>query len=343
MRVRTLLQAGAIATFATLPATARELTIVARAGPFQAPLKELFVDPFAKAAGDHVDLQSWTGGLAAVEEAAGWGTPWDLVQVSPAELGPGCAGGLFVRIDWNAIGGRDRYLPQAASDCGVGAFMRSIVLSWDRDKFAGSPTWADFWDVAKYPGKRGLERDVKTNLEIALMADGVAPADVYNTLRSAEGVNRAFRKLDQLRPYLVLWQSETDAIRILGSGAVLMSSAPNDRVTAADRAQERHFGIQWSGSLYRIDSWAIVTGSPHLSAANRFLAFYGTPALQARLPALIAYGPVAKGANAAMPPELRAISPSAPANMAKALQIDAAFWRDNGPKLEQRFEEWLKR
>ncbi len=197
--------------------------------------------------------------------------------------------------------------------------------------------------MAKYPGKRGLKRDVKTNLEIALLADGVAPGDVYNTLRSAEGVDRAFRKLDQLRPYLVFWQSDTDAIRIIGSGAVLMSSAPNDRVTGADRAEKRHLGIQWHGSLYHIDSWAIVAGSANVGEANRFLAFYGIPAVQARLPALIAYGPTAKGANELMPRELRAVSPSAPANMANALQIDEGFWRENYAKLEQRFEAWLKR
>ena len=72
----------------------------------------------------------------------------------------------------------------------------------------GHPGWADFWDVAKYPGKRGLRRSAETNLEFALLADGVAPGDVYKTLRTSEGVDRAFRKLDQLKPYIVWWQIE---------------------------------------------------------------------------------------------------------------------------------------
>lgn len=342
MCVRTLLQAGAIATSLALPAMAGELTVVARAGPFQEPLEQVFVTPYSQATGSHVDQQSWTGGLSQVEERAGWGTPWDVVQVSGEELLPGCEQGLFEKLDWNAIGGRDHYLGQGVSDCGVGAFIRSTVLTWDHDKFSGTPSWGDFWDVAKYPGKRGLKRDVKTNLEIALMADGVAPADVYNTLRSAEGVDRAFRKLDQLKPYLVFWQSDTDSTKIVGSAAVLMSSAPNDRVTAANRAEQRHLGTQWNGSLYSVDSWAIVAGSANYDEADRFLAFYGTPALQTKLLSLIAYGPIAKGANDKLPPELQAVSPSAPANLANALQIDEGFWRDNYPKLSQRFEDWLK-
>jgi len=347
MRLRTLLQAGAIATvFAVpgciLPAAARELTLVARAGPFQEPLQQVFVLPFSQASGLHVDQESWTGGLDQIEQRIGWGDPWDLVQVSSAELQPGCEQGFFEKLDWSAIGGRDRYLPQGVSDCGVGAFMRSIVLTWDRDKFPGTPTWGDFWDVAKYPGKRGLKRDVETNLEIALLADGVAPGDVYGTLRSSDGVARAFRKLDQLKPYLVWWQSDTDATKIVGSGAVLMTSAPNDRVTAANRAERRHFGIQWSGSLYSVDFWAIVAGSANFAAAIRFLAFAANPAQEAKLLPLIAYGPMAKGANDKLPPDLQAVSPTAPANLQNALQIDEAFWRDNYAKLSQRFEDWLK-
>ncbi|MBV9758589.1 MAG: extracellular solute-binding protein [Alphaproteobacteria bacterium] len=341
MWVRTLLQAGAVAIVVASPAAARDLTIVARAGPFQEPLKHIFVTPYQQATGSQVDLQSWTGGLAAVEERAGWGTPWDLVQVSGAELLAGCDQGLFEHLDWNAIGGRDRYLPQATGDCGVGAFVRSTVLTWDRDKFPATPSWGDFWDVVKYPGKRGLKRDVRGNLEIALLADGVAPGDVYGTLRSAEGVDRAFRKLDQLKPYLVFWQSDADAIKILGSGAVLMSSAPNDQVTAANRAEQRHFGIQWAGSLYSMDSWAIVAGSAEADEANRFLGFYANPALQLRLLGVVAYGPTVKAANDKLPADLQAVSPSAPANMASALQVDEAFWRDNYAKLSQRFDEWL--
>ena len=41
---------------------------------------------------------------------------------------------------------------------------------------AGVERRADFWDVTKFPGKRGLRKGVIGNLEIALMADGVAPA-----------------------------------------------------------------------------------------------------------------------------------------------------------------------
>ena len=120
-------------------------------------------------------------------------------MVDSDELATGCSEGLFEKLDWSAIGGKDHYLPQAVSDCGVGAGLASLVLAWDRDKFPATPGWADFWDVAKYPGKRGLHRGVRGNLEFALFADGVSPADVYKVLATSEGVDRAFRRLDQLK------------------------------------------------------------------------------------------------------------------------------------------------
>src|SRR6185312_8736139 len=116
----------------------------------------------------------------------------------------------------------------------------------------------DFWDVAKYPGKRGLRKGVRANLEIALLADGVAQADVYKTLATNDGVDRAFRKLDQLKPYIEWWQSEADPSRILASGDVLMTSAPSGEIVTAAEKGHRAFGVQFANSLYEVDSWGIM-------------------------------------------------------------------------------------
>ncbi len=93
------------------------------------------------------------------------------------------------------------------NDCGVGAIVYNFVLAYDGDKIKDDApkSWADFWDVKKCPGKRALRKGPKTNLEIALMADGVPPADVYKTLATPAGVDRAFKKLDaaEAQPDLV--------------------------------------------------------------------------------------------------------------------------------------------
>ncbi|MEO9189492.1 MAG: extracellular solute-binding protein, partial [Acetobacteraceae bacterium] len=215
------------------------------------------------------------------------------------------------------------------------------VLAWDRDKYPGSPTWGDFWDVTKFPGKRGLSKGVRGNLEIALMADGVAPADVYKVLSTPEGVDRAFRKLDQLRPFLVWWNTPEEASHILASGDVLMTSAPSAAIIAAGRATHRNFAIQWADSLFDVLSWATPKGSPNGREAMQFLYFSGTPAIEARLPAEAAEGGLAKGANDGISAELAGVSPSNAANLQGALRLDSTFWQANLAKLQPRFDAWM--
>ncbi len=342
MTLRMLMAALAAATLAASPATARDLTIVTWGGALQDAQREVYFKPFTAATSIPVREDNWDGGVGILRTKVESGSnPWDLVQVESDELLIGCEEGLYEKIDWGAIGGKDHYLAAGVSDCGVGAILYNFVLAWDRDKFQNAPTWADFWDVAKYPGKRGLRRGVKMNLEIALLADGVAPGDVYKALRTDEGVDRAFRKLEQLKPYLVWWQSSAQAPQIIGSGEVLFSTAPNGRITAANRSESRHFGIQWAGSLYTVDSWSIMKGSPNTAAALKFLNFAGDPAVEAKLLPIIPYGGLAKGANDGLPADLLAISPTNPANLGVSLQIDDQFWRDNLDKLSQRYNAWL--
>jgi putative spermidine/putrescine transport system substrate-binding protein len=341
MHARSLVTAAAILAMSFATASARDLAIVALT-PSQAAIKQVFAQPFTEATAIPTTVTNWDGGIDALRtQAKVPDNTWDLVMVDPEDLATGCTENLFEKLDWFAIGGKDHYLPQAVSDCGVGANVASLVLAWDRDKFPGAPTWADFWDVAKYPGKRGLHKGVRGNLEFALIADGVAPADVYKVLATSDGVDRAFRKLDQLKPYIVWWDNPAEAARILASGDVLMTSAFAPAIAQTNRTAHRNFGIQWTASLYEVQSWAIMKGSPNLRQATQFLYFAATPAIEARLVSLFGDGGLAKGASDGLSSDLLQMSPTAPANLGVAVRVDTGFWHDNLAKLRQRFDTWL--
>ena len=331
----------ALLLVAALPfaqADARDLTVVSRGAVMQRAVHTALVQPFTNATGIPVIEQSWEGGAAALKTAA---DQWDVVALEPDEASTACSGGQLEKLDWSQVGGKDHYQALGQTDCTMGATVFSTVLAWDKDKFNGSPSWGDFWDVAKLPGKRGLRRGVRGNLEIALLADGVAPGDIYKTLATPDGVDRAFRKLDQLKPYLVWWQTDADAARILASGDVLMTSAPSDQIVVAGQAAHRNFGVQWTDSLYDPISWGMIKGSPNLRSAEQFLYFAGTGAIEDRMVDTFGLGGLAKGANDLLPPAVLAVSSTAPNNLKNALQIDTGFWRDNLAKLQQRFEAWL--
>jgi putative spermidine/putrescine transport system substrate-binding protein len=320
-----------------------DLTIVTRDDGFQHAVQMAYVQPFTAATDAPVQQQTWQGGMDALRAhaKAPSDNPWDLVLLEPDELAQACSEGLVEKLDWSAIGGKDHYLPAGVSDCGVGAVVANTVLAWDKDKLPVTPTWSDFWDVAKYPGKRGLRKDVRGNLEIALLADGVAPSDVYKTLATNDGVDRAFRKLDQLKPYIEWWSNDSDPARILSSGDVLMTTSPSGQIVSAAVDQHRSFGVQFANSLYAVQSWAIVKGAPNLRMAQQFLYFTGAPVIEARLLKGNGEAGLAKGLEDGLPPEVVATSPAAQANLNGGLKVDAGFWHDNLGKLKARFDAWL--
>lgn len=341
MHARSLVAAAAMLALCCGQAAARELSVLVRP-PDADAINQVFAQPFTAATGIAVQTDTWEGGVDALRSQAKTPTnTWDLVLVDGDELAIGCSENLFEKLDWSAIGGKDHYLPQAVSDCGVGASVASTALAWDRDKFPATPAWSDFWDVAKYPGKRGLRRSVRGNLEFALIADGVAPGDVYKVLATSEGVDRAFRKLDQLKPYIVWWQDDAEAARILASGDVLMTSASAPVITMINRNEHRNFGLQWTASLYEVLSWVVMKGSPNLRAAMQFLYFAGTAAVEGRLVLVSGDGGLAKGASDWPNPEAAQTSPTAPANLSAGVRTDIGFWHENLPKLRQRFDSWL--
>lgn len=304
-------------------------------------LQDGLVLPFAHATGVAVSVVITDGSVPAAR-----GAHADVAALAAAPLAAGCRDGTLIKLDWNALGGRDRQAAGTATDCGLGAALRSTVLAWNRGKFPATPAWGDFWDIAKVPGKRGLHRSARMNLELALMADGVGPGDVYATLRGDGGVDRAFRKLDQLKPYLVWWQGDDEAAKLLQTGDVLMTSAPAEQIVATRRGSAGHpaqptLAIQWNGCIVTVESWAALTGTKAAPLAARFLAFAADPKNQKLLPALGAYGGAANGANDGLPPALAADSPSAPQNLQGALVFDDQFWIENGAKLDKLFEAWI--
>ena len=326
---------------APAPVAAPGLIVAVQQGVLPRAIDKGFAEPFAGSKGGApVSVVATDGSIAAARAAHA-----DLAVLAPAALAAGCKDNSLTKLDWGALGGRERQVATAASDCGEGAVLRSLVLAWNRDKFPGQPSWAEFWDVAKVPGKRGLRRGARGNLELALLADGVAPGDVYATLRTDAGVQRAFRKLDQLKPYLVWWSADADAAKLLESGEVLMTSAPAEDIIAAQRGEAGKafpaFAVQWAGSLTSVDSFAILAGGAKAALATKFLAFAADPKNERALPALGAFGGAAAGANDGLPPPELAVSPSAPANLAAGLMVDSAFWQDNGAKLEAQYESWL--
>jgi putative spermidine/putrescine transport system substrate-binding protein len=342
LRKPLLLAAATVALAGT--AAARDLSVVSWGGAYQEAQKKVYFEPLQKTGLKMTD-ESWDGGIGVLRtKVQGGNVNWDVVQVESEELVLGCEEGLFEKLDFGKIGGKDQYLPAAVHECGVGAIVYDFILAYDGDKLKDGPTsWKDFWDTKKFPGKRALRQGPKTNLEFALMADGVAPGEVYKVLRTDAGIERAFKKLDAIRGDLIFWKAGAQPPQLLASGEVVMTSAYNGRISAANEKDKKNFKIVWDGALYTIDSWVILKGSPMKDAAYRYLDFVGKAEHQAKLPEFIAYGVTNKKAADLINAQLLPNLPTNPKNMQNATELDAQFWIDNIDRLTERFNKWAAR
>lgn len=342
--IATIGAAGVAVSLMASGASARDLTIVSWGGNYQDAQKKIYFEPFAQKLGKPVLDESWDGGIGVIAAKVKAGEPnWDVVQVETEELELGCTDGFYEQMDWEKVGGKDKFLPAAVHDCGVGAIVWSTALSYDADKLkdAVPASWADFWDTTKFPGKRGLRRGPKYSLEFALMADGVKPAEVYDVLRTPEGVDRAFKKLDEIKKDVIWWEAGAQPLQLLASGEVVMTTAYNGRISGINKTEGKNFKVVWPGSIYAIDSWVVLKNSPNKEDAMEFIAFASQPENQSKLPEYIAYGLPQKEAAAKVPADLAADLPTAEANLADSVPLDGAFWVDNIEELTSRFNAWL--
>lgn len=320
---------------------AGELTVVNFGGANSNAQKFAYVEPFQKASGNKVTVVEYNGEMAKVKAMVeAKKVSWDLVEVESGEVGRACEEGLLEKMDHSKFGSKGDFIPAAFHECGFGVFVWSTVLGYNAAKMATPPkSWADFWDVKKYPGKRGLRKGARYNLEFALMADGVPTKDVYKVLSTKAGVDRAFKKLDELKGHVQWWEAGAQPPQFLVAGDVVMSSVYNGRIDAAQR-EGKNLAISWNGAIYDLDYWVIPKGAKNKDAAEKFIAYSSTPETQYNYTTKIAYGPVNNNAFKRMDQKMQSQLPTSAANVKDAVQQDLKFWTDHGEELEQRFTAW---
>ena len=332
----------AVAAAVALPVLAQsQLTVVNFGGANGAAQKAAYFEPFEKTGAAKIVAVEYNGEQAKIKAMVETkNVNWDVVEVESPDVNRGCDEGLFEKLDWSKIGNKADFQPAAVHECGVGTFVWSTVMAYNADKIKNAPkTWADFWDVKKYPGKRGMRKGARYNLEFALMADGVKTADVYKVLATKEGAERAFKKMSELKPSIQFWEAGAQPPQFLVAGDVVMTTAYNGRIDAAQR-EGKNLAITWTGGIYDLDYWVMPKGTPNKDLALKFIAMASSPTEQANYARNISYGPTNNKALAKLDSKVLNLLPTSAANSKDALQFNIAFWADQGEALEKRFAAW---
>jgi putative spermidine/putrescine transport system substrate-binding protein len=221
----------------------------------------------------------------------------------------------------------------------------SVVYAWNTDTYGenGPQSWADFFDVEKFPGKRAYRGKVPGALEPALMADGVAPEDVYKVLDSEEGIKRAIDKIRKLKPNIdVFWSSGAQQAQLMKDGEVDMTTGWNGRFDVAKKDGAK-VAYGFNQALLDYDCFAIPKGAPHKDVAMQFLAEISKAEYQANLPEYITYGPTNKAAFSLgkIDEAVARALPSHPDNAAIQLPINIAWYAKWEAKASELYQEML--
>ena len=345
-QIRALQGAGfALLAVGSNVAHAEDITFVSQGGAYQEAQSKAILEPAAKKLGLTLKQDSSPKAYPIIKTQVESGKiTWDVVDLPTGDCIRGQQEGLFEKLDLALIPNAAQLPPELKDDYSVGYISYSTVLAYRTDAFKGEDapkTWADFWDTEKFPGQRALRNLPRPTLEIALMADGVAPDKLYPM-----DVDRAFRKVEQIKPDIATWwTSGGQSAQLISDGEVDMIQAWNGRITAV-QADGAPVAFDYDQGVLETNSLCVLKGTRHKDAAMRFVNEAIDAKLQAALPLIIDYGPLNPEAfkTSLIPADRAAKLPSSPQNITRQALLSSKWWAsDEGVKAEERWLSFVQK
>lgn len=242
--------------------------------------------------------------------------------------------GLLEPIDYGVVD-KSKILPGYALQFGVAGYTFSSVIAYDSSRLSSAPsTWADFWDVGRFPGKRLLNRNIQGVLEAALMADGVDPAKLYPI-----DMDRALRKIKQLKPHLLYWNSAADSQRMLRDGEVTMGMIWSTRATQLAAETKGRIAWTFNQGILQPGMYVVPKGSPNAAIAMQALATMQEPAGQLQIFRAMGYGPSNPAAAAQITAAEQRNNPTFRANLAVQVAMNPDWYGEYQSKAHQAYLE----
>jgi len=232
----------------------------------------------------------------------------------------------------------DGIIPNAIRPQWLGVDTYATVIGYRTDRIRGQAprNWADLWDTGGIPGRRAMYKNPVGTLEQALMADGVAPKDLYPL-----DYARAFKKLDQIKARVnTWWTSGVQSTQLLRDGGADVMAVWNGRAQAAidDGAPAR---IVWNQGLYTVHGFAIPRGAPKRTPSYEFIRFCASAERQAAYTPLLAGGPTNLKAYNFIDAKRATTLPTAPVHFNTLFEQSTSWWTDFKDDAVNRFNQWL--
>jgi putative spermidine/putrescine transport system substrate-binding protein len=343
---------------------ADSMTLVSWGGAYQASQVNAYAEPY-KEMNPSVEIV-WdesspeaVAKLRAMNEAGN--ITWDLVDVEAADAIRLCDEGLAMEYDPDELlapaddgtSASDDFGGMIVSDCFIPQIVFSTTFGYRSDMVPEGvepPTGAcDVFDLETYPGKRALNKQPIANMEWALLCDGVPYEEVYETLETEEGQDRAFAKLDAIKDQTIWWSAAAETPQLLADGEIFMGSTYNGRLFSVIAEQDQPVGMAWDWQMLDLDGWVIPTGLPEerLNRVKDFVYFATDTQRLADQAKYISYGPARASSaplvstHAELGIEMIPHMPTDPNNGENKFVNNYLWWADYRDDLDAKFQSWL--
>ena len=351
---------GRIGKYMTVSATAVALTVAAASaadledqlviattgGLMGKALDKYFYGPFAKA--KQVEVVP-----VAIEVPDQWARSEAMLRTGKIEFDIVTATGpdlvartdMLEKIDCDQLPNVKKYgVSDACTPYGVARTTGGMLINYSTEAFKDKApkTWADFWDVETFHGPRGLpdtgDRDWWVPVA-ALLADGVPAAALFPL-----DLDRAYKKLDQIRPHVAVWWKTGDQVQqIMRNKEVVMTMSYSGRALAVVK-EGIPAAMSWDQAIRDTGYMSILKGAPDKKAALAYLDFfYGNTKAHAPFMREVNYATGSKSAIDDLEPAERGLFATAPGNYEKLIKPDFAWIGAHRDELRQRWTAWLTR
>ncbi len=313
-----------------------EVVFVSWGGAYQQAQTSAFLDPYADQTGVDVIQDEPVDYAKLIAMVESGDVTWDVVDVE-SDFGIGSSTEFLEPIDYSIVP-KDAIIPGQATDYRVGNIFYGMVIGFNTDTFGedGPQSWADFFDTEKFPGTRMLPRTAnKYAFEVALIADGVAPEDLYPL-----DYERATKVLDRIKDDVVFWETGAQSAQIMADGEAEIGMIWNGRLqTAIDEGAP--LGIEWNQHIALFDYLVVPKGSPNVDEAMQLIAYMLSDENAHRISDFISYAPTNTNTFDKVTPEKADVLASFEDRPALGFTVDDIWWDANKAEAVEAYDSWL--
>ncbi len=360
----------ALSFIVSITSSAFAVTVVSWGGAYTESQKLGYGDPTAAKLGIPVDWVDYGGGLSEIKAQKEAGAiTWDIIDVYAKDTIIGCDEGIFVEFDFDkdfspapdGTPASQDFFTSMPSKCAVGNILYSWNYAYNDDKIGDKKpkTIKDFFNTRKFPGKRAIYKSAMSNLEIALVADGVkasgaqAGGDLLYRKLEGPGIDRAIAKIKKLctdpNGGCVFWNAGAQPPELLANGEVVMATGWNGRFFNAQMEKTPLVQV-WDAQILDYEYFSMVKGGPGdadgsamkvlremtstegLAGSAKYIAY--APWRKSSIAIMEAGEPWFKDGKTNMVPHM----PTAPGNLKSHILMNPDFWADNQDEIAEKWE-----